>query len=265
MIIPVYIVDAFTATAFCGNPAAVILSDNEPDPIWMQQMAGEMNLSETAFLWPFSDGYYLRWFTPRCEVGLCGHATLAASHVLITTDRIPSSSLVRFHTKSGLLTATVEGSHIWLDFPATPPLPCELPPGIIPDEVAVCYCGQSCYDLFIHLNTESAVREYQPDSSFLEKLPYRGIIIAAPADTDKPYDIVSRFFAPAVGIAEDPVTGSAHCCIAPYFSQIFKKNEMTGKQVSSREGMIMMKIRDKRVLFGGEAVTVMQGTLCMYA
>ena len=261
MAIPIYQVDAFTEKPFAGNPAAVCLLSAARDEAWMQAVAREMNLSETAFLHPRGDDFDLRWFTPAAEVDLCGHATLATAHVLWETGRLAPEATARFHTRSGLLTATREGGAITLDFPATPPAPAAAPPGLAEALGAPFgYVGTSRFDLLVELAAERTVRELRPDFARVRDLGVRGLIVTAAAETAG-FDFVSRFFAPAVGIDEDPVTGSAHCCLGPYWRDRLGRDEMTAYQVSARGGVVRVRVAGERVRLGGRAVTVLRGEL----
>ena len=254
-------VDAFTAEAFSGNPAAVCVLDEARDAVWMQRVAAEMNLAETAFLEPRDDGFSLRWFTPKAEVDLCGHATLASAHVLWESGRLGPSEPARFHTKSGLLTAQRRGDWIELDFPATPEEECAAPPGLAGALGAeAVYVGRSKFDYLVELDSEEAVARLRPDFARLAEIPTRGVI--ATARSARPdFDFVSRFFAPAVGIDEDPVTGSAHCCLAPFWSRRLGKEDFLARQISARGGVLKIRLAGDRVLLAGQAVTVLRGDL----
>lgn len=255
-------VDAFTHRPFAGNPAAVCWLETEADPQWMQSVAAEMNLSETAFVRPRDDGLELRWFTPTVEVDLCGHATLATAHALWSSQTVSQSQPLRFHTRSGVLTCTRDGDFIELDFPATPPaaveIPAELPHALGATPV---FLGKSCYDYLAVFESADIVRKLKPDFRQLERFPVRGVIVSAPAD-EAGFDFVSRFFAPNVGVDEDPVCGSAHCCLTPYWSQRLGKPNLMAHQVSARSGVLRLKLNGDRVILGGQAVTVWQGELC---
>jgi PhzF family phenazine biosynthesis protein len=257
-------VDAFTAQPFGGNPAAVCIMEEPRDEVWMQNVAGEMNLSETAFLHPQNSGYRLRWFTPTVEIDLCGHATLASAHVLYENGTLPRSQEARFHTRSGLLTATAENDWIRLDFPMTAPVPTA--PPLLFDRmlggVQPTYVGKNVFDYLVELESAEAVRAIKPNLSLLELIEARGIIVTARSDDNK-FDFVSRFFAPAAGVPEDPVTGSAHCCLAPYWAEKLKKDELVGYQASARGGVVKVAVRGDRVLLYGQAVTVLRGELSM--
>ncbi|MEN6611709.1 MAG: PhzF family phenazine biosynthesis protein, partial [Methanoregulaceae archaeon] len=213
-----HLTDAFTGTPFRGNPAGVCILDEEADPAWMLSVAGEVRASETAFLFPGKNEWNLRWFTPVTEVDLCGHATLAAAGVLWSSGRELPGSAISFRTRSGLLTARKEGDCISLDFPAEPVSPIPCPPGLCEAIGSVpVFTAANRMDLLAEVSSETLVRNLVPDPDTLAKLPYRGILVTARSGS-KDYDFVSRFFAPAVGIPEDPVTGSAHCALAPYWA-----------------------------------------------
>ena len=226
----------------------------------MQNVAREMNLSETAFLDPRPDGYNLRWFTPSVEVALCGHATLASAHVLWEDGILRPDAQARFFTKSGWLLADKRGEWIEMDFPAKAEEPAEAPPnlasalGIQPK-----YVGRNVFDYIVEVESEAAVRALAPDLGMLRRLPVRGIIVTAAGSNG--YDFVSRFFAPGSGIDEDPVTGSAHCCLAPYWSARLGKPELLAYQASPRGGVVRVRVAGDRVFLGGQAVTVLRGEL----
>jgi PhzF family phenazine biosynthesis protein len=258
---PIYTVDAFTDRPFAGNPAAVCLLEAPAAEGWMQQVAAEMNLSETAFLVPAGGGWRLRWFTPKVEVELCGHATLASAHVLWETGRLAPGQTARFQTLSGELTAVRRGDAIDLDFPAKPPTACDPPPELLAALGARAqFVGQNRMDFFVQLPSESAVRGLRPDFARLAQLPVRGVIVTARSD-DPHYDFVSRFFAPAAGVPEDPVTGSAHCCLGPFWAELLGKTELLGYQASARGGVVRVGVAGERVRLGGLAVTVVRGEL----
>jgi PhzF family phenazine biosynthesis protein len=254
-------VDAFTARPFAGNPAAVCLLSAPAPETWMRSVAAEMNLSETAFLVPAEDGYRLRWFTPAAEVDLCGHATLASAHVLWESGCLPAEAQARFHTRSGLLTAHRRGEWIELSFPSTPPAAEAAPPGLAEAlGIRPLWTGRSCFDWLVEVESAAALRGTRPDFASLARIDTRGIIVTARSD-DSAFDFVSRFFAPAVGIHEDPVTGSAHCALAPFWSQRLGKAEMNAFQASPRGGVLRVRLGEERVLLAGQAVTVMRGEL----
>ena len=254
----IYQVDAFTDHPFAGNPAGVCLLPEPAQPAWMQAIAREMNLSETAFLVRQADGFNLRWFTPVAEVRLCGHATLASAHILWQTGVLPPAEQAHFHTLSGLLTATQQGDWIEMDFPARPPRPVPPPAGLAEAlGVTFQYVGRDVDDYLVELESEAIVRALQPDISALGKLEVRGTIVTARA-TDPRFDFVSRFFAPAFGVNEDPVTGSAHCCLTPYWADKLGKTDLTAYQASARGGILRVRMAGERVLVSGQAVTVMR-------
>lgn len=253
--------DAFTSEPFQGNPAAVCVLDGERDSQWMQRVASEMNLAETAFLRAREDGFDLRWFTPSVEVDLCGHATLASAHVLWESGRLAPDRPARFHTKSGLLTAVRLGDWIELDFPATPAEAVEAPPGLVEALGApVRYVGRSRFDYLVELPSEESVAGLRPDFRALGAIAARGVIATA-RSSDPAFDFVSRFFAPASGINEDPVTGSSHCCLAPFWSRCLGKNAFLARQLSARGGVLKVGLDGDRVRLGGQAVTVLEGEL----
>lgn len=261
MEIPLFQVDAFTDIPFHGNPAAVCVLDEAADPVWMQRVAFEMNLSETAFLHREEDGYRLRWFTPTVEVALCGHATLASAHVLWESGYLWTEEPARFHTQSGLLTARSSEGWIELDFPASPAESVEPPPGLAEALGATpVYVGRSKFDYILEVATADEVRRLAPDYVQLRTLPMRGVIVTARGDTPE-HDFVSRFFAPGSGIDEDPVTGSAHCCLTPYWAAKLGKETMTAFQASARGGIVRVRLDGERVRLGGQAVTVLRGAL----
>jgi PhzF family phenazine biosynthesis protein len=255
-------VDAFTDKPFSGNPAAVCILPQAPSDEWMQDVAREMNLAETAFLVPrANDGYDLRWFTPTVEVDLCGHATLASAHVLWDEGHLAPARQARFHTRSGILTADQRGEWIELNFPATLDQPCDAPPELIAAlGAAPVYVGLSRFDYLIEVASEDELRGLQPDHSRLRRFPVRGVIVTARASSPE-YDFVSRFFAPGSGVDEDPVTGSAHCCLGPYWSRRLGRTEMVAFQASARGGVVRVRVEGDRVALGGQAVTVLRGEL----
>jgi PhzF family phenazine biosynthesis protein len=261
-------VDAFTDRAFGGNPAAICVLPQAPSDQWMRDVAREMNLSETAFLvrrhdgHNGHDGYNLRWFTPAVEVDLCGHATVAAAHVLWQDGHLAEGAQARFHTRSGLLTADRRGDWIELDFPAKIAIPAEAPTDLLPalglSEAA--FVGKNAFDYLVEVDSEAAVRALSPDYSALRRLPVRGVIVTARAATPA-FDFVSRFFAPGAGVDEDPVTGSAHTALGPYWARVLGKSEFLAYQASARGGVVKVRVAGDRVLLGGQAITVMTGEL----
>lgn len=264
--IPLIQVDAFTNKPFQGNPAAVCLLNEPVEATWMQNVAQEMNLSETAFLWPQEEGFSLRWFTPAIEVDLCGHATLASAHALWETGTIEPSTIAKFYTRSGLLTAQREGDWIELNFPATPPEMIENTQKGIAEKLAealgvtIQTLGKNKFDYLVEVESEAVVRQIQPKFERLKMLPVRGIIVTSLA-TSEQYDFVSRFFAPAAGVNEDPVTGSAHCTLTPFWKSRLHKTEFIAYQASARGGILRVRLEGERVYLSGQAVTVFQGEL----
>lgn len=257
----IYQVDAFTGRAFAGNPAAVCLLSNPAPEDWMRDVAREMNLSETAFLVPQNDGFHLRWLTPTTEVALCGHATLASAHVLWETGVLRADEQARFHTLSGLLTADRKGDWIELDFPAKQEETAnpwdELVKGL---GIMPRYVGKSQFDYLVEADSERAVRGLDPDFTLLKRAKARGVIVTARAEGGE-FDFISRFFAPAAGVNEDPVTGSAHCVLGPYWAKHLGKTEFLAYQASARGGVVKVRVVNGRVKLGGQAVTVMRGEL----
>ncbi len=261
MSFPIVQVDAFTDTPFSGNPAAVCILPAQVDEGWMQRVAEEMNLSETAFVVRQEDGYSLRWFTPVSEVDLCGHATLASAHVLWERGHLGSDQTVIFHTKSGILTCGQDDEWIEMNFPITRESPV-IPPDALVESIGLTprYVGKNEFDYLVEADSEETVRALAPDFQLLKMVPMRGCIVTAQSD-DPRYDFVSRFFAPGLGVNEDPVTGSAHCCLGPFWARRFQKEELMAYQASARGGVVRIRILGDRILLGGKAVTVLQGDL----
>jgi len=257
---PLYIVDAFTSGPLTGNPAAVCILTGRESPQWMQHVAAEMNLSETAFTWHLqTNEWVLRWFTPSCEANLCGHATLATAHVL--WQRGVGRDMIDFRTRSGLLSATRNEHVISLELPADSPV--ELPPdmqasisGLL--GVQAEWIGRGGEDVLVVFKQADDVRELQPDLALLKTLPFRGLVVTAPGDEDG-VDCISRFFAPAAGIPEDPVTGSAHCLLAVYWGRRLGRKILRGYQASTRTGIVDMELSGSRVILSGLAKTVLTG------
>jgi PhzF family phenazine biosynthesis protein len=260
--LPIVQVDAFTDRPFSGNPAAVCLLPEPRDERWMQQVAREMNLSETAFLHAEDSGFRLRWFTPVVEVALCGHATLASAHVLWEDGHLRPADMAVFHTQSGRLTAQRRAGWIELDFPATPAAPADPPPGLLealgvqPPRAV----GRSRFDYLVEVESEEVVRRLTPDYTALRRVEARGVMVTSRATTPG-FDFVSRFFAPQSGIDEDPATGSAHCTLGPYWSARLGKSALSAYQASARGGVLRVEVRDGRVGLSGQAVTVLRGEL----
>jgi PhzF family phenazine biosynthesis protein len=258
---PIIHVDAFTEKPFAGNPAAVCILEKLREDTWMQKVAREMNLSETAFLVKQPQGYDLRWFTPETEVDLCGHATLASAHVLWEDRHLASDEGVRFSTRSGILTCRMKDGWIEMDLPAEPEKTAVAPPelitalGVIPVSV-----GKNRFDYLIEIESEHVLRTMTPDFTLLRTVPMRGVIVTARSIMRK-YDFVSRFFAPRIGINEDPVTGSAHCCLGPYWQKKMKQHAFFAYQASARGGEMRVAVQGDRVILSGRAVTILRGEL----
>ena len=255
-------VDAFTNKPFTGNPAAVCVLPSPQDDEWMQNVAKEMNLSETAFLVKQEDGYSLRWFTPATEVPLCGHATLASSHVLWSENHLSADESARFYTKSGLLIAKKQEDWIELDFPANPSeaisTPMELSEAL---GVPVKTVMKNSLGYLVEVESEELVRNIEPNFTILAK-QFPEVIVTSLAENSSKYDFVSRFFCPGLGINEDPVTGAAHCCLAPYWRNKLNKDEFLAYQASSRGGVVKVKYPgEDRVYLKGQAVTVLRGEI----
>ncbi|KJE77255.1 PhzF family phenazine biosynthesis protein [Ferrimicrobium acidiphilum] len=241
------LVDAFTDRPFAGNPAAVAFCEGFPDDHYLQAIAAEMNLSETAFVAPRPDGSYdLRWFTPTTEVALCGHATLAAAHAL--------GGVATFHTASGILKCSNgKDGEITMDFPLDPPTPVDAPAQFASSSVV--WTGRGVFDMLVVFDDANAVRSYTPDPTGLSSIDARCVIITAPGDHPD-IDCVSRVFGPRVGVLEDPVTGSAHCTLAAYWSKRLEKDRLYAEQASPRGGFVSMNLNGDRVSLGGSAVTI---------
>lgn len=259
--VEIFQVDAFTAKPFTGNPAAVCILSEQRNEGWMQKVAQEMNLSETAFLHKGGDGFNLRWFTPTVEVDLCGHATLASAHVLWEQGYLKPGEQARFYTHSGLLTAERKGGWIELDFPAEPEEPAKAPAelaealGVEPK-----YIGKNRFDYLVEVESEEALRGIEPDFALLKTIPTRGVMVTSLSASPE-YDFVSRFFGPRAGVNEDPVTGSAHCGLGPFWGPRLNKKELVACQASERGGVVRVRLKGNRVILGGKAVTVLRGEL----
>jgi PhzF family phenazine biosynthesis protein len=251
-------VDSFTNTPFSGNPAGVCVLPGPGKALWMQQVAREMNLAETAFLYRRDDGFSLRWFTPTVEVDLCGHATLASAHVLWEEGYLKPEQQARFHTRSGLLTAERKGDWIEMDFPATPAQPADAPDDLLQAlGVEPRFVGLSQFDYLVEIDSEETLLALKPNMSLLERVPVRGVIVTCRSASAE-YDFVSRFFAPQSGVPEDPVTGSAHCTLAPFWGKRLEKTEMRAYQASARGGVLRVRLNGERVGISGQAVTVLR-------
>ncbi|MCU1228569.1 MAG: phenazine biosynthesis protein PhzF family [Acidobacteria bacterium] len=255
-------IDAFTSLPFGGNPAAVCLLDRDVNDVWLQRVAMEMNLPETAFLRARANGSWsLRWFTPTVEVDLCGHATLASAHALWEEGILREDETARFHTRSGLLTAIRADSLIELNFPATPATEVAPPPGIAEAIGAKPrFVGQNGTDFLIEVESAEVVARLRPRLDLIAQLPARGVIVTAAAMRSG-IDFVSRFFAPQSGIDEDPATGSAHCTLAPFWAPRLGKTSFHALQISPRGGELHVALDGDRVRLGGNAVTILRGEL----
>jgi len=261
MKIPFYQVDAFTVSPFKGNPAAVVILEKARSEAWMQAVALEMSLSETAFLVAEGDGYHLRWFTPTTEVDLCGHATLASAHVLFEFGLYEPDERITFYTKSGPICATFKNGTIELDMPRRDPKPVAVDPEIeklleVPIKAMADYEGEL---LMVELEHAQMVTDFVPDFTRINKLAYEDLLITA--HDGQHFDFVSRFFSPKTGIPEDPVTGMAHCSLAPYWAGRLGKKEFHAFQASKRGGELWVRLGEDRVYLGGKAVTVFQGDI----
>jgi PhzF family phenazine biosynthesis protein len=256
----IFRVDAFTDRPFAGNAAAVCLLEAPAEDGWLQAVAREMNVSATAFVQPGSDLLPLRWFSPTVELELCGHGTLAAAHVLWEEGRLPAAAAARFTTRAGLLAAERREGWIDLDFPAEPPTEAEAPPALADAlRVKFRYVGRNRLDYLVEVDDESTVRGLSPDLARLSAVDTRGVIVTSAAGGT--WDFVSRFFAPRAGIPEDAVTGSAHCCLGPFWSARLGRSELLGYQASARGGVVRVRSRGGRVLIGGRAVSVARARL----
>lgn len=263
-------VDAFTSQPFAGNPAAVCVLPTPQDPQWMQNVAQEMNLSETAFLVKQIGGFDLRWFTPTTEVDLCGHATLASAHVLWSEGHLAPDAEARFQTRSGLLTANLQAQSskerwIELNFPAILTVAVPVPPNLSAAlGVSIEQVYEGALGLVVEVDSEATVRNIQPNFELLKTIPCHGVIVTSQADATSrvnSFDFVSRYFAPNFGINEDPVTGSAHCCLAMFWHDRLHKTEFLAYQASARGGIMKVRCEGDRVFLGGQAITVLRGEL----
>lgn len=256
-----FIVNAFADKPFCGNPAAVCIVENDLSENKMQLIASEFNLSETAFIEKKNDHFRLRWFSPTMEVDLCGHATLAGAHILWEQNIINNKSIISFNTNSGILSIKKAKDRIVMDFPSEDAVETECPEEIIRSlNIKPLFSGKNRFDYIVEVGSEELVRTIKPDFGILAELNTRGIIVTSDSES-RDYDFVSRFFAPNAGIPEDPVTGSAHCCLGPYWSRKLNKTKLTGYQASERSGTVYVDIKEGRVFLGGNAVTFSSGKL----
>jgi PhzF family phenazine biosynthesis protein len=255
------LVDTFTDAPFAGNPAAVCLLPGAGDADWMQAVARELNQPATAFVLPEGEGFGLRWFSPTTELALCGHGTLASAHVLFAEGAVAPDDPVRFETRAGTLACTLRDGLIAMDFPAEPPRAVEAPKDLVRAVgVTPSFVGRNRFDYLMELGSAAAVKEAAPDLDLLAMVPTRGVILTAPADSGV-YDFVSRFFAPSAGAGEDAVTGSAHCCLGPFWGNRLGKVALTGYQASARGGTVRVNLRGERVDVCGQAVSVARGVL----
>jgi PhzF family phenazine biosynthesis protein len=262
MSLSLFHIDAFTDTPFAGNSAAVFILDEPREDAWLQRVAREMNLAATTFLYPQDDGYHLRWFSAKVELELCGHGTLASAHALWEQGYLAREDEARFYTRGGFLTAKRAGEWIELNFPAKPEVAADALPALKESlGVTPLYVGKSQLDYLVEVASEEVVRNIQPDFGRLATLPARGVIITAAANAASEYDFVSRFFCPSVGINEDPVTGSAHCVLSPFWSKRLGREQLTGYQASERGGTVRVRHDGERVHLGGQAITVLRGEL----
>lgn len=260
MAFKIFQVDAFASGPFTGNPACVCLMDQDRSDDWFQNVAAEMNLSETAFVWRSEDQFRLRWFTPKTEVALCGHATLATAHTLWESGMLPADQQAIFETLSGRLSASKIGDQIFLDFPANPAAETMAPEGLIEAlGVEPLYIGSDKTDFLVVVDGEDVVRSTDPDHRQLREIDARGIMVTSHSEGE--FDFVSRFFAPGAGIDEDPVTGSAHCVLTPYWAQRLGKTELRAYQASARGGELALELVGDRVKLGGRAHTIFCGDL----
>ena len=261
MTVPLFHVDAFTDRPFAGNPAAVCWLPSWREDRWLQAVAGEMNLSETAFLVKQPGQFDLRWFTPAVEVDLCGHATLASAHVLWLQGLAVPGEEIQFSTRSGILRAVLHGQDIELDFPLKPEEPAQAPPGLLEAlGVSAKYIGKNQFDYLVEVESEAVLRGMTPDFKHLASVKARGTIVTS-RSSDPRFDFMSRFFAPASGVDEDPVTGSAHCCLGDFWRKRLGKNEFVAYQASARGGVVKVRVTGDRAMLGGRAVVVAKGDL----
>jgi PhzF family phenazine biosynthesis protein len=255
-----YIVDAFTDMMYRGNPAAVCLLDTVMSDEWMQKVANEMNLSETAFILRTENDYNLRWFTPIAEVDLCGHATLASAHIL-WEEKIYLNDLIRFQTKSGEITAVKMNNWIQMNFPLESASECTQPTELAEGlGVRFLFVGRNRLEYIVEVESEDILKNLEPRFNVLQKLDARGVIVTSKS-VNKNYDFASRCFYPALGVNEDPVTGSAHCCLGPYWGSKLNKSELNAIQLSRRQGVLALVLSETRIIISGKAVTTLRGEL----
>lgn len=261
MPVPLFHVDAFADRPFSGNPAAVCLLPSWKEDCWLQAVGREMNLSETAFLVPTAHGFDLRWFTPKAEVDLCGHATLASAHVLWQQNLANPGDVVRFSTRSGVLKAVRTGDAVELDFPLEPDEPADPPANLLSAlGVSARYVGKNRLDYVVEVESEQVLRQVAPDFKLLTTILCRGVIVTS-RSADPQFDFVSRAFFPRLGVDEDPVCGSAHCCLGPFWQRRMGKNNFVAYQASARGGVVKVRLAQDRAFLGGKAVIVAKGEL----
>lgn len=255
----IFQVDAFTEKPFKGNPAAVCILEKDLPDTWLLNLAKEMNLSETAFVQRKGDAFSLRWFTPAVEVDLCGHATLATAHILYEQGYLEQTETAKFTTKSGMLFAEKDGIWIILNFPQIPVNECKKPDGLEKAlGASIKFMGVSGHNYFIEIDSEDKLKNLKPDFNLLSKYDIHGFIVTSSSNS---FDFVSRFFAPQVGINEDPVTGSAHSSLYPYWKEKLKRDTFLVYQASERGGILKLSEKDNRVLISGQAITIFEGVL----
>jgi len=261
MTLPLFHVDAFTDRPLSGNPAAVSLLPSWKEDRWLQAVGRDMNLSETAFLVQNADGFDLRWFTPKAEVDLCGHATLASAHVLWQQGFVKSAEQIRFSTRSSILKAVRMGDAIELDFPLEPDEPADPPANLFPAlGVLARYVGKNRFDYVVMVESEQVLRQVAPDFKLLGMIPCRGVIVTS-RSADPQFDFASRPFCPRLDVDEDPVCGSAHCCLGAFWQKRLGKSEFVAYQASARGGVVSVRVEKDRAFLGGKAVIVVKGEL----
>lgn len=261
MTAPITLVDAFTSRAFGGNSAAICLLESPGDETWMRLVARELAMPATAFLHPDGDGYRLRWFTSTTELELCGHGTLASAHVLWESGRLPSDRAAAFRTRGGALGARRHGDWIELNFPATPAVDAPAPAGLVEAlGVTPRWVGRSRLDYIVEVGDEQIVRDLQPDFARLREVQTRGVIVTSRSASPE-RDFVSRFFAPSTGLNEDPATGSAHCCLGPFWAERLGRSSLVAHQISSRGGVLKVTVDGDRARLEGQAVTILKGEI----
>lgn len=262
---PYFVVNAFTFRPFSGNPAAVVPLDRWPCDEWLHKVANQMNLSETAFFVPAAIGFELRWFTPKVEVDLCGHATLATACVLSHRGQLEAKTSVEFSTRSGVLKASHQGTRFELDFPIDRESSADQPAGLLKSlNIQPRYLGRGKFDYLVEVDSEASLSSISPDFQLLAKVPCRGVIVTC-RSSDPQFDFVSRFFSPVTDVNEDPVTGSAHCCLADFWGRRLNKTALIGYQASPRGGIVHVEVRGERVLLAGEATIFAEGSIMSHS